>query len=455
MKAEKNIAFALICVGIFALTGCSAESGRTSSTSETMTYSDEESSAVSAFEIPNETPNSETPYITYLGTRELGAVALETYAKTAGLSSAESAVTVVYTGENTYESRLTELISADESPDLTEKRANTFPTLMSRNVYEDLTPFMDVAAPQWEGLTECIERYSFKGAHYFYPTKITVSPQFLLYDKLRYVQFNIPDPEKLWERNEWTWENMVSGADVLRENLDIPDYIYGDNIPDNFLASTGTAFITADESGKFVHRFHSAGFDEIVELFGTHNCSITEYDDVSTTNCLESLRAVFMSADERALGELRRTSPELNIGIVPYPWADNADEYYVKAVTDGYLVPKGAKNIRSAASFINCSRIAEVSDDRQKALHRELKTMGLLVSDIEWIDILRTDCRATSVLVEENSLGSAANESVNYILESSLWLGNPMIDRPDVKFGSTDFDIASIDADLERINSMI
>lgn len=439
MKIIGYIAFAAACGGILTLSGCSAETNMSSSTS--ITAPDDES-VVSAFETPDETSNSESPYITYLGTREPGAVALETYAKTAGLSSAKSAVTVIYTGENTYESKLTELIGADESPDLTEKRQNTFPTLMSRNVYEDLTPFMDTAAPQWEDLTDCIEHYSFKGAHYFYPTEVTVSPQFLLYDKLRYVQFNIPDPEKLWERNEWTWENMITGADVLMENLDIHVYIRGEYIPDNFLATTGTAFITTDESGKFVHRFDSAGFNDIVELFGTHICG---YDDES----------VFISADEKALGELRRSSPELNVGIVPYPRSNNADEYYVKAITDGYLVPKGAKNIRSAASFINCSRIAAKSDDYQKALHKELKAMGLLVSDIEWIEGIRADDRIVSIPVDENSLGSAANEAVNYILDSSFWLGHPLLGQPDIKFGSTDFDFVSIEADLERINSMI
>lgn len=437
MRADRKIAFAAVCCGIFTLFGCSAEPPRTSSITDPP-YSDEESSAVSAFEIPVETTNSESPYITYLGTREPDGTALETYAKTAGLGSAESAVTVIYTGENTYESKLSELIGADESPDLTEKRDNTFPTLMSRNVYEDLTPFMDTAAPQWEGLTEYIEWYSFKDAHCFYPTSVTVSPQFLLYDKLRYVQFNIPDPEKLWERGEWSWENMISGADILRESLDIPDYIFGANIPDNLLASTGTAFITVDETGKFVHRFRSGGFDAVAGLLGAHSCGADR-------------DAVFTSADEQTLGVLRSSSPELNIGIVPYPRADNADKYYVKAVTDGYLVPKGAKNIRSAASFINCSRIAEESGEHRKTLNRELKAMGLLVSDIEWLDIIRSEESAVSVLVDENSLGSSANGSVKYILESVMRLGNSteLPEKP------MDFDLTSIEADLERINSMI
>lgn len=443
MKIIGRIAFAAVCGGILTLSGCSSGNDMMSgSTSTASLISDDESTAVSAFEIPDETTNFESPYITYFGTRDPGAVALETYAKTAGLSSAKSAVTVIRTGENTYESRLAELINADESPDLTEKRENTFPTLMSRNIYEDLTPFMDAAAPQWENMTDCIEHYSFKGAHYFYPTEITVSPQLLLYDKLRYVQFNIPDPEKLWERNEWTWENMISGADVLMENLGIHVYVSGTDIPDNFLATTGTAFITADESGKFVHRFDSEGFKDIVGLFGTHLC---DHSDES----------VFISADAQSLGELRRSSPEMNIGIVPFPRSDKADAYYVKTVADGYLVPKGAKNIRSAASFINCSRIAAESDDCRKAIHKELKSLGLLVSDIEWINAIRSDDRIVNVLVDANSLGSDANKAVNYILESSTWLGHPLLDQPDVKFGSTDFDFASIEADLERINSMI
>jgi len=73
--------------------------------------------------------------------------------------------------------------------------------------------------------------------------------------------------------------------------------------------------------------------------------------------------SMFMCTDERTLGELRTLSPSFNVGIVPFPQFDSDGTYYVRAVSEGFLVPKGAKNIRNAASFINCSRIAETSDD--------------------------------------------------------------------------------------------
>lgn len=446
MKTIRKVIAAALCTALLALCGCSADGNRSSSSSSgVVPYSDDESTTASAFEIPDETKNSETPYLTFLGTGDICPAVLDTYAKTVGLSSAQSPVTVINAADSLYESRLSGLISADESPDLTEKRQNTFPLLMSKNTYEDLTPYMDAAAPQWEGFAEYIDYYSFKGAHYFYPTSVTASPQFLLYDKLRYVQFNIPDPEKLWEKGEWTWEQFSDGAHTLDVNIGLGSLIYGPDIAENFLATTGTAFIGRDDGGKFASCFISPNIFEVREFFRGNYCHQRNTDD---TQSLRISQAAFMSTDEKTLGQLRINCPGFSVGIVPYPRADNADKYYCKAVSDGFLVPKGAKNVRSAASFINCSRIAETSEDSLKAWRKEMKALGLLVSDIEWLETIRSDENTELVLVEGDCLGSEANAVINAILD----------DIPDViasNYSEPDFNIAAIDADLERINAMI
>lgn len=440
---RKTIA-AAICAGALAACGCASETG-SSTISETAPYSDSESSAVSAFEIPGEAKNSETPYITYLGTGEPDSVTLSTYARTAGLSDPKSAVTVMYVGDYSYEDRLSELINADESPDLTDKRPNTFPYLMSRNVYEDLAPFIDAAAPQWEGFSEHIERYSFKGARYFYPTTVTIAPQFLVYDKMRFVQFNITDPERLWENGEWTWAALSESAEKLREHFDEPtamSTIGGELIFENMLAAALVPLIDKLEGGQFTWNIYTGNYAETEDFFFSNVCD----SSLTAARALSDGQAAFLSADESVLGSLRSSCPDLNIGVVPYPKRNSElDGYYCKAVTDGYLVPKGAKNVRSAASFINCSRIAAESDDGHSARCAELKRLGLLRSDIEWIEQFRYGGDISPVLVEGECLDKEANAAIRELYSSYDNVG-------EVYFGP---DISAIDKCIMGINALL
>lgn len=428
--------------GVLAVCGCSSDSGYSGvSSSSIAAFSDEESSTASAFEIPETAGNTESPYLTFLGTGEISPAALKTYANTAGLSASEPPVTVIQVSDYLYESRLSELINSDESPDLTEKRENTFPFLMSRNMYEDLTPYMDTAAPQWEGFSRYIDHYSFKNAHYFYPTSITAAPEFLVYDKMRCVQAGTADPERLWEKGEWTLDGLIEYSQAIDSLVGLFGYIYSDGIAENILAMTGTSLIEKDENGKFASLVDSENYLKMREFFSNTPC----HQKSEGTVGIRQTFTAFMCADDVFFGELRETS--LHLGIVPFPKLDGESPYYVRAVSDGYLVPKGAKNIRGAASFINCSRIAETSDDGIRERRKAMKDLGFLQSDIEWIENIRGG-DYDLVLDEGLCLDKDANASISLIFsEADMLIWND--------YEEPDYNIPAIDADLERINAMV
>lgn len=442
MNITRKMIAAAMFVGVLAVCGCSAESAYSGvSSGSAVTYSDDERPAVSAFEIPKLASNTETPYLTFFGTGELSSAALNDYADTAGIVGTETPVTVVHVSDELYESRLSELINSDESPDLTEKRENTFPFLMSRNIYEDLTPYMDAAAPQWEGFSGYIDRYAFKGAHYFYPTAVNVAPELLVYDKMRCVQAGTPDPERLWEKDEWTLDALTEYTDAIDATVGHVDCICCEDIAENILAMTGAALIEKDESGKFVSRVGSENYLTMRGFFSAHLCNIMREGTVGLRQSLTS----FMCVDNASLGELRET--QLHLGIVPFPKLDSESPYYVRAVSEGYLVPKGAKNVRNAASFINCSRIAETSDEGIKERRREMKKLGFLQSDVEWIELIRGGDYEL-VLDEGLCLDKDANAAMALIFsEADKLLFEEYIEL--------EYDIAAIDADLERINAMV
>ncbi len=439
MKVIKRILAAALCCAVLLCFGCS--NGSQSINNSSVEPYSEESSTASAFEIPDNVSKSATPNLSYLGCRELaGTPALEAYAKSVN-ADASSLITIERVSDEDYENRLSELINSDMSPDLTDKRENTFPLLMARNMYEDLTSYMDITAPQWDEFGEYIEHYTFKGGHYFYPTSITVQPELLVYDKMTFVQYNIPDPEKLWEKGEWTWESFGDCTEQFRNALDSVNDIYGADIAENVFATMGGSLIFRDENGKLSNGSIGESFSELEIFFGHFSCN---QDNRNISAIMDSF-AVFMSADESVIGELRKA--ELNVGIVPYPECTPAGKYIVKAVSDGFLVPKGAKNITGAASFINSSRLADASEDGRKFRSKQMKRLGLLRSDMEWLELIRSDENMIPLLVDGQCLDEEANAAMSELLSA---LDN-------VYFGSytINSDLGAIDRVLERINAVI
>lgn len=360
-----------------------------------------------AFTVPQTISESDSSNeITYFGNQDISAVA-ELFEKNTGCT------VNVEKSESDYINVLSEKISSDDSPDLCDKVDNTFPYLISMNFYEDLTDYIDITSPQWSDYTDIIDYYSFKGGKFFYPTTVKVMPQFLIYVKTTYVQCgNVPDPEKLWLMDEWTWNTFKQGANsVIGCPMSSADALLcGRDIFDNFLATSGEPIFPRN-GNVFSNGLETWNAQCVSELLSTQKIKHTDEFDADT----EMPYFVFLSGDEQTLAELRKT--DLSVGAVPYPRYEDADKYYCKAVSEGFLVPKGAKNIKSAASFINCSRIVDASDEQREKNEQKLMDSGLLLSDVEWLESIRSSDKMTPILVEDNCFDDSTNTAVQKITE--------------------------------------
>lgn len=405
MTVLRKLCLVLLCASVLLCCGCSGSSnGGVSATS-----SERSSSTVSeaAFSLPQNVSQPErSNEVTYFGSKDISSIT-ELYSKQSG-----GTVKIEQAGGSNYIDVLSEKISADDSPDLCDKVDNTFPYLMSMNLYEDLTNYIDTTSPQWLEFTDIIERYSFKGGRYFYPTTVKVMPQFLIYVKTQYIQCgNLPDPEKQWLKNEWTWSEFEQGAaGILGSEFGSADVLVcGSGVFDNFLAASGKPLFLLNDN-RFVNGLSTKNAKRVFEFLSAYDVRYT--NNLNANDEIES--AVFLSGDENTLAELRKT--DLMIGVVPYPRDENADKYYCKAVAEGFLVPKGAKNIQSAASFINSSRIADASEEQQEKNDKKLVEIGLLRSDVEWLNSMRGSDMMTPILVDSNCFDNAANEAAYKIL---------------------------------------
>lgn len=415
----KRIIVASICGAmLLQITACDSEQ---SSLSGEMSLEESLEPDSAAFNIVVGNTAPDTPYLKYLGTTDADTSSgAELYRKTYSGDLTDELIKVEYTSEANLANRLYELISSDKSPDLTDKQENSYCYLMSRNYYEDLTPYMDVAAPQWASCSEYIERYSFKGSRFFYPVKITPAPQFLIYDKKKFELFGLDDPQKLWETGKWTQSAFNEAARAFTGKEGGACFAYGLNVAENFFAATGVSLISKDENGRLVNNL----LNEDILRMGDFMClEIPPEGHLGEPSVFfDNLRhsfSVFMSVDERSLGRLRDESPGFEAAIVPFPRDENADQYYYRAESEGYLVPKGAKNVSGAASFINCARLAAASDEgAAEWRERALEVYHLSEADVDYIEKIRSTRGAGWVLDEIYCFDAGTNAAMREMLDA-------------------------------------
>lgn len=433
MNMLRKAAAAVLLTTATLCCGCQNGSGDVSSDAGSSNPQSVFSDAAFTVPEPVSTP-VQSSVITYFGSKDISEFA-ELYKKTTG------GTIVIESPTGNYTDLLSQKISSDASPDLCDKVDNTYPYLISQNLYEDLTNYIDTTAPQWADMTDSIEHYSFKGARYFYPTSVKAMPQFLIYVKSTYIQCgNLPDPEKLWLNNEWTWDTFRHGAAGIIESPASPANVLvsGGDIFSNFLSSTGVP-IFSQVGSRFANGLTTDEAADVNELLSAYKINYTD-----SFNAADKIGdTVFISGDERMLAELRKTN--LTVGAVPYPRYVGSDKYYCKAATEGFLVPKGAKNIQNAAIFINCSRIVDSSDEHREKVNSELTKIGLLRSDVEWLERLRSSTKMTPIPVDENCFDSDVNINIKQLL---TYNGNSWTDA------LAEY-LPPIDGAIEKINYVI
>ncbi len=262
--------------------------------------------------------------------------------------------------------KLATLILSDESPDLVDKDGNTFPHLMSLDMYEDLTDYIDLSLPQWEGMGDIIESFKWGDAHYYYPFVTEASPYWLMYNESIFDEYGIDNPRELYDAGEWDWN-------AYRQCM--LDYV--DNVPDarcgyygvngfDIIASTGTPFIGMDD-GKLVSNMKSPEVERAANFLEELRREGLAFRGEGMYNQEPEPLVQGLSAFQ-GIGIWRFATycidyPEMGINLVPFPRDPSADDYYYSVSTFGYLVPKGSKNIEGGAEFINMIRLVQTDPE--------------------------------------------------------------------------------------------
>ena len=270
--------------------------------------------------------------------------------------------------------KLTTAISSGDSPDLVDYADNTFPLIMSKNMYTPLDDYMDLSAPQWSGLEEYINKYKWNGKNYYYPWAYNVSPYFLVYNRGLYEELGIDDPKELYDEGNWTWDTMT---DCIRKFIDSDvngerTGLYGATAyaAQAFIDTTGTPLISIAEDGKLVSNFNNANVDRAANFMqNLKKEGLAKFPEDMIDVSEEPIKggtAAFQAMGEWIITNYARAMTKddtLDIFFVPFPRDPEADEYYYSMTAFGYLVPAGSQYAKQASVFINCCRLSNTDED--------------------------------------------------------------------------------------------
>lgn len=284
------------------------------------------------------------------------------------------------TSGSAYFDKLATMISSDDSPDIVRYEWRSFPTGMSKNMYESLDNDIDLDDPLWSGIKDIAENFTYKGVHYYYPYRITTNFA-LNYNKKSIEEYALDDPYDLYMNNNWTWDTFKK---LLIDwcNADEKHIGYDGEGGMSFIATTGTSLVKVQPDGSVKNNIGDVNvtraMDFCADLYRnglTHQGELGDW--VSPQLWADnSDRVLFLGMNPEwtygaAAAQVQNKSgveddicnTVSDFAFVPFPRDPQSDEYSIAYDTFGYLVAKGAKNKKGAVDWINLNRVYETDEN--------------------------------------------------------------------------------------------
>lgn len=284
------------------------------------------------------------------------------------------------TSGSAYFEKLATMISSDDSPDIVRYEWRSFPTGMSKNMYESLDNDIDLDDPLWSGMKNIAENFTYKGVHYYYPYRITTNFA-LNYNKKSIEEYALDDPYDLYMNNNWTWDTFKK---LLIDwcNADENHIGYAGEGGMSFIATTGTSLVKVQPDGSVKNNIGDVNvtraMDFCADLYRnglTHQGELGDW--VSPQLWADnSDRVLFLGMNPECTYGAAAAQVQNKSGVeddicntvsdfafVPFPRDPQSDEYSIAYDTFGYLVAKGAKNKKGAVDWINLNRVYETDEN--------------------------------------------------------------------------------------------
>lgn len=284
-----------------------------------------------------------------------------------------------------YFEKLGTLIAADDSPDLVTYEWLSFPGGMAKNMYEALDEHFDLNTALWADMKQTVEDFAYEGKHYYYPYQIRT--YFALnYNRKTVENAGLTDPYELYMAGNWTWDTwrqmMIDFCNQDDTNI---GYCSTPDVLASIVATTGTNFVDVRPDGTIVNNLGDANVTRAMEFIeGLHRDGLMynkELGDWVSPQlwAVNSAQVLFLGMEpswcysdaSKIIQNPAGVENDIfdtpsDFAFVPFPRDPSSDTYNLAYDTFGYMVPKGAKNIKGAVDWIYCNRVFE-TDETVKA----------------------------------------------------------------------------------------
>ncbi len=310
------------------------------------------------------------------GAEQVKVFQTETYGGTIEWISAQSGAA--------YYEKLATLVAADDSPDLLTFEPLAFPYGVSKNMFESLDEHFNIDDPLWADMKPMIEEYTYGGKHYYFPHRM-VTKYSLNYNRKTVENAGLTDPYDLYVAGNWTWdawrEMMIEFCNQDDANI---GFYATSTMLEAFVNTTGTSLIDVAPDGTISNNISSAPVTRAIEYLAELGRNSLLYpadhphgDWVSPQIWATVSDKILFLGMEPEWTYIAATETIQNptgvendihdvvsdFAFVPFPRDPDSDQYYMCSNTFGYMIPKGAKNVKGAVDFIYCNRLFETDQN--------------------------------------------------------------------------------------------
>lgn len=283
-------------------------------------------------------------------------------------------IKVVRTTYAELPSKAVNLRLSGSAPDLIKFRNQEFPNLITNDVVENVTEYLDFSNPLYADLKDAADAYAYKGEYYAFPSGEMYNNNYLYYWTSYFEDQGLDTPMDLYENGEWTFSamrEMMKDLTIDEDRDGIID-IYGLVLhPIYSFSISGEDFVNYDaQTGLYSNNMRSPALAEYFDfLYNTGTAGddtrLMSQEDIS---CFAAKNAVMMLGERWVMAEYYDDIMEGRVGVAPAPKMDSTDEHYVQGRVDLYWIGKGCANLNGALAYLACERVIAQNPELAKEL---------------------------------------------------------------------------------------
>lgn len=292
---------------------------------------------------------------------------------------------VIVDWEDRY-NKLATAINGDEGIDFFPAGdADAFPKGAIKSMFVPVDDYIDFSSELWADVKDINDSLVWDGSHYIMCTDISGGNTVVVYNKKTIDEYSLDDPAQLYAEGKWDWNSFKK---MLDDFCDPENNLYG---IDGFWTeaalsmTTGVPYVGL-ENGKLVNNLRNPSLERVqnfmAELY-KDGCVIdkSKYGWKEMPTFIGEGKELFYPCGLWSLykpdSEWKKTFGD-DAFFVPMPKDPEADQYYIPANVEGYLMVRGGKNPEGVAKFAECKRAT--------LLNSELMKIGdqLLIDSYGW-----------------------------------------------------------------------